>query len=346
MTVSTRNTFLAGAGALALITIGSVAYAGGGMGGSPCSGGGCGGGMSGGGVTAPGGGTHVPGAGMGGHGVVFGGGMGGGGSACCGGQPKGQGVFVPGVNVGGPNVVVNQGNFTVNQGSIISNQNTFLNTNVVGSGQQGVFVSGGGGFFSTPGVSPSSIGALNVEGNVESYTETVTEQVESVEEYCEDRVSLQRTIRPVQAVCIDDKGTPHPASQVIEAQRVTGRYGGELFRCMAGTSMQVTLGKTDNGRASFAHGETFSCRKGEALVHKAGGNLACAPQIPQRSCNERSLLRKYGPGIKLIESNVQTKTCVPKTRSVMKPVTRQVERVRQAKGEPMIFDGGVGQGVN
>ena len=31
MTVSTRNTFLAGAGALALITIGGVAYAGGGM---------------------------------------------------------------------------------------------------------------------------------------------------------------------------------------------------------------------------------------------------------------------------------------------------------------------------
>lgn len=347
MTVSTRNTFLAGAGALALITIGGVAYAGGGMGGSPCAGGGCGGGLSGGGVTAPGGGTHVPGAGMGGHGVVFGGGHGpSGGGACCGGKPKGHGIMVPGVNVAGPNVVVNQGNFTVNQGSIISSQNTFLNTNVVGSGQQGFFVSGGGGFFSTPGVGQSSIGALNVEGNVESYVETITEQVESTEEYCEDRVSLQKTIRPVQAVCIDDKGTPHPASQVIASQRVSGTYGGEIFRCMAGTNMQVTLGKVENGKASFAHGETFSCRKGEALVHKTGGNLACAPQIPQRSCNERSLLRKYGPGIKLIEGNVKTKTCVPKTRTVMKPVQRQVERTRQAKGQPMIFDGGVGQGVN
>ncbi|MEM1036532.1 MAG: hypothetical protein AAGI14_07205 [Pseudomonadota bacterium] len=333
MTVSTRNTFLAGAGALALLTIGSVAYAGGGM--------------SGGGVKAPGGGTHVPGAGMGGHGVVYGGGHGpSGGGACCGKGPKGQSVMVPGVNVAGPNIVVNQGNFTVNQGSIIRNQNTFLNTTVAGSNQQGFFVSGGGGFFSTPGVAPSSIGSLNVEGNVESFVETVTEQVATTEEFCEDSISVQRTIRPVQAVCIDDKGTPHPASQVIGDQRVSGTYGGELFRCMAGTNMQVTLGKFDHGKASFAHGETFSCNKGEALVHRAGGNLSCAPQIPMRSCNERSLLRRHGPGIKLIEGQVKTKTCVPKTRTVMKPVQRQVERTRQVKGQPMIFDGGVGQGVN
>lgn len=340
MTVSTRNTFLAGAATLALITIGSVAYAGGGMGGgSPCGGGGCGGGLNGGGVTAPGGGAVIPGAGIGGGN--------GGGSACCGGKPKGTGVIVPGVNVGGPNVVVNQGNFTLNQGSIVSNTNTFLNAGAYGANNnQGFFVSGGGGYYAAPGVSPSTIGALNVEGNVETYIETVTEEVATTQEYCEDSVSVTRATRPVQAVCIDDKGTPHPASQVIEAQTVSGSYGGEIFRCMAGTNMQVTLGKVDNGRASFAHGETFSCGKGEALVHTPGGNLSCKPQAPQRSCNERSLLRRYGPGIKLVQSTVQTKTCVPKQRTVMQPVQRQVERTRQAKGSPMIFDGGVGQGVN
>lgn len=300
MTVSTRNTFLAAAGGLALIALGGVAYAGGGDGGK---------------------------------------------SPCCGKGPKGHGVVVPGVHVAGPNVMVSGPKVVVNQGSVISKSQTFLSTSVVGS-QQGVIVSGGGGYFSVPGVAPTTIGALNVEGNVETYLETITEEVATTEEYCEETVSMSRAMRAVQAVCIDDKGAPHPASQVIGEKKISGTYGGEVFRCMAGTHMQVTLGSVDKGHSSFAHGETFSCRKGEALVHKAGGHLACSPQKPQRSCNERSLLRRHGPGIKLIESTVKAKTCIPKTRTVMRPVQRQVERVRQVKGQPMVFDGGVGQGVN
>ena len=324
MTVSTRNTLIGGAGAAALLIIGGAAYAGGGM--------------SGGGVKGPGGGVVVPGAGMGGGGSH--------GSPCCGKGPKGHGVVVPGVNVAGPNVMVSGPNVTVNQGSIISNTQTFLNTSVVGGGNDGGFiVSGGGGFYSPQGVGQTAIGALNVEGNTEKYMETITEQVPHTEEYCAETVSVQQTIRPVQAVCLDDKGTPHPASRVDASQRVPAGYTGELFRCMAGTSMQVTLGSVENGSASFAHGETFSCRKGEALVHKTGGNLVCAPQTPERSCNERSLLRRHGPGIKIVEARVNAKTCVPKTRTVMKSVQRQVERTRQAKGEAMVFDGGVGQGV-
>ena len=330
MTVSTRNTFLTGAGALALIALGSFAYAGGGM--------------SGGGVSTPGGGTVVPGVTTGGHNTTFGGGSSNK-SGCCGGMPKGHGVIVPGVNVAGPNVMVTGSNVTVNQGSVISNTQSFLNTSVASSGNNGFFVSGGGGYYAPQGVGVSTIGALNVVGNEERYTETVIEQVPSTEEYCAETVSVQQTLRPVQAVCLDDKGTPHPASRVDASQRVPGSYAGELFRCMAGTSMQVTLGSIENGSASFAHGETFACRKGEALVHKYGGNLACAPQVPQRSCNERSLLRRHGPGIKIVEAQVRAKTCVPQTRTVMKSVERQVERTRQAKGQPMVFDGGVGQGV-
>ena len=300
MTVSTRNTFLAAAGGLALIALGGVAYAGGGGGGK---------------------------------------------SPCCGKGPKGHGVVVPGVHVAGPNVMVSGPKVVVNQGSVISKSQTFVSTSVVGS-QQGVIVSGGGGYYSVPGVAPTTIGALNVEGNVETYLETITEEVATTEEYCEETVAMSRAMRAVQAVCIDDKGAPHPASQVIGEKKISGTYGGEVFRCMAGTHMQVTLGSVENGHSSFAHGETFSCRKGEALVHKAGGHLACAPQKPQRSCNERSLLRRHGPGIKLIESTVKAKTCIPRTRTVMRPVQRQVERVRQVKGQPMVFDGGVGQGVN
>ena len=194
-----------------------------------------------------------------------------------------------------------------------------------------VLISGGGGYYAPQGVGATAIATLNVDGGEEIITET--------EEYCEDQIAIKTVMRPVQAVCIDDKGVPHPASQVDASDRVPAGYKGELFRCMAGTSMQVTLGSVQNGKATFANGETFACRKGEALVHHANGQLTCAPQSPQRSCNERSLLRRHGAGIKLVQSKLSTKTCIPRTREV----TRTVQG--EGSSQPMIFDGGVGQGV-
>ena len=114
---------------------------------------------------------------------------------------------------------------------------------------------------------------------------------------------------------------------------------------MAGTRMQVTLGSVENGEANFDHGQTMACAKGEALVQTAGGELACKPQIPQRNCNERSLLRRSGPGIKVVQTRRAEKQCVPQQRTVMKTVSREVERVRESAPKPMVFDGGVGQGV-
>jgi hypothetical protein len=55
------------------------------------------------------------------------------------------------------------------------------------------------------------------------------------------------------------------------------------------------------GQANFDHGQTFTCQKGEALYHAAGGALQCRPQKPARDCNERSLLRRYGAGIKILK---------------------------------------------
>ena len=185
----------------------------------------------------------------------------------------------------------------------------------------------------------------NKTGGEETYLETITEQVPTKEEFCEDEFVISKTVRPIQAVCIDDKGVPHPASQVDASDHVPAGYHGELYRCMAGTGMQVTLGHVEDGKASFTHGESFACRKGEALVHQRGGELGCAPQSPARSCNERSLLRRHGPGIKLVEARTKKKVCVPRTRTVMKTVERQVERTRVTPAQSMVFDGGVGQGV-
>ena len=123
----------------------------------------------------------------------------------------------------------------------------------------------------------------------------MTEQVPTLEEYCVDEISYREVRMAVQAVCLDDTGAHHPASQVESGQSVPGDYRGEIYRCMAGTRMQVTLGSVENGEANFDHGQTMACAKGEALVQTAGGELACNRQagpVPPPSFAEFSLNRR------------------------------------------------------
>ena len=249
---------------------------------------------------------------------------------------SGSPVVVPGVSVRAPNVIVNQGS--------VFNQNTVINRSAV-SGQPGIIFGNGG--FAVSGaapVAPSTLNGLNVLGADQTVVETVTEQVPVTEETCAPRIETRESVRPVQAVCIDDKGTPHPASRLTADEAVDVSYNGEVFRCLAGTHMQVTYGDIVNGQSSFAQGETFSCRKGESLNHR-NGELVCATAAPQRNCNERSLLRRHGPGIKLIRQTVTQDTCVPQQRTVLKTVTREVERVEPNVNGQIVFDGGVGQTV-
>ena len=313
MRVSTRNILAGGAGLAALLAIGSFAFAGGPGGGKGCN-------------TckppAPPPNYHPKPTPK---------------TPCCGGG-HGHKVIVPGVNVNVKGVSVNV--------SAESHLNVAASAGASASSEVYAYAGGGGGGYGgAAAVATTAIDSLNVVGGGERYTETVTEEVPTVEEYCVDEVSYHTVHRAIQAVCLDDKGAPHPASQVDSGQSVPGSYKGEIFRCMAGTRMQVTLGEIKAGEANFDHGKTMACAKGEALVHGAGGKLTCQPQTPQRNCNERSLLRRYGPGIKIIEAKAAEKVCIPKQRTVMKEVTREVERVREAEAKSMVFDGGVGQGV-
>ena len=267
-------------------------------------------------------------------------------SPCCIGG--GQSVIVPGVNVAGPNVSIGGTNVNVGGGSYSFSGETYLNVtaSAQASSEASVIVSGGGGGFSGAApVASSAIDSLNVVGGEETYTETVTEDVPVVEEYCVDEVSYRTVTRAIQAVCIDDTGSPHPASQVEGGEDIAPGYSGEVYRCMAGTHMQITLGSVENGDINFDHGQTLTCQKGEALVYKPGGQLSCQPQIPQRNCNERSLLRRHGPGIKVFQAKMSETVCVPQQRTVMKTVTREIEKTRVTPTGPMVFDGGVGQGV-
>ena len=103
----------------------------------------------------------------------------------------------------------------------------------------------------------------------------------------------------IQATCLDDKDVPHPASQVMPGRDVPEGYVGELYRCIAGARMQYVTGGWTGSEAAFGRGQSSVCRKGEALWRGPGGALQCRAQIPARDCNERSLLRRYGAGIKL-----------------------------------------------
>ena len=184
---------------------------------------------------------------------------------------------------------------------------------------------------------PSTINGLLVEGGFE--TKLVDEAIAGAQEYCIEKVVEEFQTRPVQALCVDDRNTMHPASRVDDELSVFGDYAGELYRCVADTQMQVTLGKMIDGKAHFDAGETFSCGRGEALHHARGGILQCRPQTPERNTNARALLGKHGPGVKLVSMPVKKTICEPATPQTVARISREVK----VAGD-LVLDGGVGQG--
>ena len=123
----------------------------------------------------------------------------------------------------------------------------------------------------------------------------------------------------IQAICLDDTNNPHPASQTFGDKNVPNDYSGEIFRCMSGTRiMRVTI-----------EGHTFDCQAGQALWYENRA-VTCKTQIARRPCNERSLLRRFGPGDKMV---------------LLRDVeTRSARHETQFTGA-MSMDGGVGGSV-
>ena len=261
-------------------------------------------------------------------------------SNCCQ-APRNLIVNVPGVSVATANVNVGATSTVVAAAGV----STTLSSGVVvsGGGSAGAsFFGGGSGYYSNPGVAQSTINGLAVDGGYE--TRLVEEAINGSEEYCVDKIVEEFKTRPVQAFCIDDRNTPHPASRVDGELSVSGNYDGELYRCVAGTHMQVTFGEMTDGKANFDTGETFSCGKGEALYHSRGGVLQCRLQVAERNCNERSLLRKFGPGVKLVNMPVKKTICEPAKRETLTKVVKQVKVPRPVVTSDLVLDGGVGQG--
>ena len=269
-------------------------------------------------------------------------------SGCCAGccnAPNQHIVRTPGVAVPAPNVFQAGGSAALGSNTLIIDGARRDVTSSLGYsggyGGQTIILGGGGGGYLTEPLAPSVLNNLDVTGGEGLVTRTITENVPVTEDICIDPPELAGGLRPVQAICLDDKGAPHPASQVFDDRIVDADYSGEVYRCMAGTSMQVTLGALDGDVERFDGGQIISCAKGEALVHSSGGKLSCAPQAPRRNCNERSLLRRYGPGVKLVSGGPAA--CIPSQRTVMKSVTREVQVKAPSEAGSLILDGGVGQ---
>ena len=122
----------------------------------------------------------------------------------------------------------------------------------------------------------------------------------------------------IQAICLDAQGNPHPASQTFGGRDVRQDYRGEIYRCMSGTRMRYTVG-----------GRSYDCEAGQALWYE-NGRVECRTQHARRPCNERSLLRRLGPGDKLVRIR-DTETRATRTETTFNGA--------------MTMDGGVGQGV-
>nr|WP_167179434.1 hypothetical protein [Brevundimonas terrae] len=189
-----------------------------------------------------------------------------------------------------------------------------------GRGRNGgttVIVAGGGGaYFNVDQPYPMTAQGLAVEG---ARSERVSVPYTSTR-------SWEKRYR-IQAVCLDDRNVPHPASQVRPGKDISDGYEDELYRCMAGTKMQWTRTDLDGGE-----GQTVTCNKNEALWY-GGKVLECRPQKRERDCHERSLLRRYGAGVK--EVVLRGEETITEYREEV------VEHSFSSSGS-MMMDGGVG----
>lgn len=247
------------------------------------------------------------------------------------------GIYVPssnvGVNVGGTYVGgtnYNVGGTVIGGNNVVVGGNTYMNSGAsygsYSSGGGVAYYGGGGGAYMAPApVYNGMIEGLNVGGG---------QAAASMEQVTETKTVTE--IVPIRAVCMDDTGVPHPASRVNGDEKVGSEFNGEVYRCMAGTYMEVTMGRMVDGKAVFDGGKNLTCTKGQALSYK-GGNITCVAQLPAANCNERSLLRRFGPGIKyLVLARQQTYT-----RQVQSQQSSQYTTFKSS----MYVDGGVGQGV-
>jgi hypothetical protein len=107
----------------------------------------------------------------------------------------------------------------------------------------------------------------------------------------------------VSAICIDVRGAPHPAAQTFMERDAPADFEGELFRCLAGTRLRYD-----------ADHAVRDCAPGEALWFGAGA-LSCRTASEQPREHDRDLLRRFGPGVKLVRLAQEAPLAPPPPRT-------------------------------
>lgn len=236
---------------------------------------------------------------------------------CCKPPPTPPPCCKGGHNINIPRVNVNVGATVIVNASATAIGSASASANAAGGG---VAVGGGGGssVIFSPG-SAGLIGGLNIDAGKKKVA------------YSAKRTKIKIVV--IRAVCIDDREIPHPAAQVTPDRELSELFEGEIFRCVAGARLQITMSDWEN-RVDFERGgpgETLNCAKGEALYRSRSGEMICRAATPQRNCFERSLLRRYGAGIKIVK--IVTEEVYTAYRE---------ETVETASSMNMTIDGGVG----
>lgn len=204
-------------------------------------------------------------------------------------------VVVPPPNVPPPNIVV------VNAGARAQAQASAVAIAIANVQTGDTIIRRGGGYIESGATASVTSSAFSVvEGSMQTST-----------------VSRERELL-IQAICIDASGNPHPASQTFGGRDVATTYRGEIYRCMSGTRMRYTV-----------DGRSYDCEAGQALWYENGA-VTCRTQAQRRPCNERSLLRRFGPGDKVVR--------------IRDTETRETRTETTFNGA-MTMDGGVGATV-
>ncbi|KAA5802197.1 hypothetical protein F1654_10165 [Alkalicaulis satelles] len=245
---------------------------------------------------------------------------------CCT-HPGGPTIQPPSIHIGGPRIHVRGPNIHVGvHNSLNVNVNVqasaSANAMAMASGQAGastIVYAGGGHVSGGQAPAATALSGLRLAGMSERYEE--------------ERTRIREEWRLIRAICIDDRGAPHPAARPDPSERADPEFDGELFRCVPGTALQATMGWREDGVDRFEGGETIMCEKGEALRHEPGGRVFCARQSTQRDCHERSLLRLHGPGVKWVYMRWEERYRETRERRVASS---------EASSFTLMLDGGVG----
>ena len=282
--------------------------------------------------------------------------------------PQAHQIYVPGVTVQAPNVVIRPASVTGGVGGgydygggtsvnvdVSTQTSASAYASATSSGQSYAAstansqaanllassgsVGGGSGGWSEGG-SSSNIPSLIVE----SREETPPPPPPATRQVCAATATVMKAIA-IQAVCLDDKAVPHPASQTFPERETPQTYEGELYRCIAGSHMQYVMSEWA-GAAHFDHGQTVVCEKNESLWRSLDGRLQCRPQKPARDCNERSLLRRFGAGIKVVKASAAGVCTAWRTEVIAAagpiPQAGPPQMTPALQGGQLSLDGGVG----